>query len=76
MTRNPVASLQKFYTVSEAAELLGRKPQTIRKHCQRGRINAGRVGRGGWLIPEAEIVRLAHVWEKRFARGRPVDKGA
>ena len=50
------------YTVKEAADLLGRKPYTVRQWCLEGRINATKRAerRGGtevWNISAVEIER-------------------
>ena len=53
---------REWYTVEEAASLIGRRPYTVREWCREGRINATKRSekRGGaelWNISAAEITR-------------------
>jgi excisionase family DNA binding protein len=53
---------REWYTVEEAASLIGRKPYTVREWCREGRINATKrpEKRGGtelWNISATEITR-------------------
>lgn len=48
------------YTVDEAAQILKLKVRTVREMIHDGRIRAFKYPRGkAWMIPEAEIKRLA-----------------
>ena len=60
--RNGQDFRKEWYTVAEAAELLGKKPFTIREWCRLRRIHAEkrRCGRGRtseWIIARSEIER-------------------
>jgi len=62
-----------FHTVTEAAELMGRAPYTVREWCRLGRLNAtkalsGRGIDGEWRISREEILR----WQKEGLL--PVDR--
>ena len=51
------------YSTKEAAELLDRKPFTVREWCRLGRVNAFKIesGRGQddeWRISHEEIIRI------------------
>mgnify|MGYP001553289956 CR=1 FL=1 len=53
---------REWYTVSEVAEMLNKKPFTIREWCRFGRINAEKrkCGRGRtseWVVSRQEIQR-------------------
>jgi excisionase family DNA binding protein len=53
---------REWYTVDEVAELLGKRPYTVREWCREGRINARKrpERRGGaelWNISAAEVAR-------------------
>ncbi len=53
---------KEFHTVTEAAELMGRAPYTVREWCRLGRLNASKAlsGRGidgEWRIGSEEIQR-------------------
>ena len=55
--------VKEWYSVSEAAEALGRKPFTVREWCRHGRVNAHKrpCGRGRnqeWMLSHAEIERI------------------
>ncbi len=52
-----------YYSTKEAAELLGKRPYTVREWCRLGRINAEKAefGRGldeEWRISHEEIERI------------------
>ena len=48
---------EKVYSCKEAAELIGRSPQTISRYIRQGRIKKG--VRGGAIgIPESELLRI------------------
>ena len=55
---------RRWYTVAEAAKILGKKKYTVREYCRLGRINATReeaLGRGGlgrWCISAEELRRI------------------
>ena len=51
------------YTTKEAAELLQRKPFTVREWCRLGRVNAFKIESGSgaedeWRIPHEELLRI------------------
>ncbi len=51
------------YTTVEVAELLGKRPYTVREWCRHGRVNATKAmcGRGGeeeWRISHEELERV------------------
>jgi excisionase family DNA binding protein len=53
---------REWFTVEEAASLMGRKPYTVREWCREGRINATKrpEKRGGaelWNVSAGEIAR-------------------
>lgn len=49
--------MEKVYSCKEAAELLGKSPQTISRYLAQGRIKKG--ARGGVVgIPESELKKL------------------
>lgn len=51
----------KLYTVSEVADMLRVQPQTVRRRIRLKAMNAIKLGgANGWLIPDAELQRLAH----------------
>jgi len=52
-------------TVTEAAQLLGLSPATLRRQIANGRIRARKLGRD-WDIPEEEVRRYG-----ALSRGRP-----
>ncbi|TWU20727.1 helix-turn-helix domain-containing protein [Bythopirellula polymerisocia] len=54
---------KEWYTVAEAAEILGKAPFTVREWCRLERINASKrpSGRGTsseWMISHSEIERI------------------
>jgi excisionase family DNA binding protein len=54
---------REWYTVDEVAELLGKRPYTVREWCREGRINATKRAekRGGselWSIAADEVERI------------------
>ena len=51
---------ERLWTVDEVAERLRVHPETIRRMLRRGQLRGSMpVGpRGGWRIPESEVVRL------------------
>ena len=49
---------EKYYTITEAAELIGRHRNTISNWCTRGHLEFIQVGRGWRYIPESEISRI------------------
>ena len=54
-----------WYSVDEAAQLLGKSKFTIREHCRFGRIDAKKraAGRGAtseWIISAAELARVGN----------------
>jgi hypothetical protein len=54
---------KEFFTTAEAAELLGKRPFTVREWCRHGRVNAekrecGRGMEGEWMIQRSEIERI------------------
>ena len=58
----PLGVEREWYTVSEVAEMLKKKPFTIREWCRLGRINAEKrkCGRGRsseWVVSREEIQR-------------------
>jgi len=54
----PKTDNEKCYTITEAAELLGRHRNTISNWCTRGHLEFNQVGNGWRYIPESEIVRI------------------
>ena len=50
---------QEFYTVDEAATLLGCHPNTIRNRIKDGTLPAFKMGRWVWRIAGDDIKRLA-----------------
>ncbi len=50
---------QEFYTVDEAAALLGCHPNTIRNRIKDGSLPAFKVGKWVWRISGDDIKRLA-----------------
>lgn len=55
--------MKEAYTVAEVAELLGKRPYTVRQWCRLGRVNAKKrpVGRGDtreWEISAEEVERI------------------
>lgn len=55
--------VKESYTTAEAAELLGKRPYTVREWCRYGRVNATKAmcGRGGeeeWRISHEELERI------------------
>jgi excisionase family DNA binding protein len=56
----------KLLTLAQAAELLGRSPETLRKQVQRGSLKAQLVGKTYVVTPaEVERYRLEHLGEHR-----------
>lgn len=58
-------SEKSWYTTSEAAEILDKRPYTVREWCRLGRINADKAmsGRGideEWRISHEEIERISN----------------
>lgn len=53
-----------YYTVNEAAPLMGLKPSTVRTYAKRGQIAATKHGRD-WMIPQEEIDRYNREPHKR-----------
>lgn len=56
-------TVKEFYTTAEIAQLLGRRPYTVREWCRLGRINAEKAhsGRGldeEWRVSHDELVRI------------------
>ena len=56
-------TVKEFYTTAEIAQLLGRRPYTVREWCRLGRINAEKAhsGRGldeEWRVGHEELVRI------------------
>ena len=54
---------REWYTVEEAAEILQRRPFTVREWCRLGRVNGDKrkTGRGSsreWRISHEELVRI------------------
>lgn len=47
-----------YYTVSEAAELLGVNKVTIQRNLSKGNIKYVQIGNGWRRIPESEIKRI------------------
>ncbi|MBV8822252.1 MAG: helix-turn-helix domain-containing protein [Ktedonobacteraceae bacterium] len=44
-----------YYTPEQAAIILQKHPDTVRRLCQRGKIEGARKIGGEWLIPRATI---------------------
>jgi excisionase family DNA binding protein len=66
-----------WFSIEEAAELLGKSPYTVREWCRAGRINARKTGekRGSaevWRISAQEMTRLREdgLLEPDFHRNR------
>ena len=58
---------QTTYSIEEAAELTGRSAETIRRHCQAGKLKAAGGGKGSsWQISRVELAD----WWKRQGGGR------
>lgn len=54
--RSKVLNLEKpFYSIYEAAEILGVHERTIRNYVKTGKIKAGQVGRQ-WRISKADLL--------------------
>lgn len=56
-------TVKDFYTPDEVAEILNRRPYTIREWCRLGRVNADKKssGRGkhpAWVISQGELQRI------------------
>jgi excisionase family DNA binding protein len=49
---------QEAFTIKQAAKVLGRHEDTIRRWCKTGKIKANRVGPKLILIPRSELGRL------------------
>src|SRR5262245_17243459 len=54
---------KEWFTTAEAADLLGKRPFTVREWCRHRRVNAekrdcGRGEDGEWMIPRSEIERI------------------
>lgn len=56
-----------FLTSSEVGDVLGVAADTVKVYCNRGVLDAIKVGRQ-WLIPKAEVKRYQ---EERKGPGRP-----
>ena len=57
------AQQKEWYGIAEAAEVLGRKPFTVREWCRLGRVNGhkrpgGRGNKPEWIISHDEIIRI------------------
>lgn len=65
----PIQITGRYYTVEQAAELLGLTVDSVRRYCNAAepKIRGEKLGRD-WLIPEAEIKRYR---EERRPPGRP-----
>lgn len=55
--------IKEFYTTAELAQILGRRPYTVREWCRLGRVNAEKAhsGRGlddEWRVSHEELVRI------------------
>jgi hypothetical protein len=55
--KNPISITEKRYKVREAAELLGKKENTIRNWILLRKIAVFRIG-GAIFVPESEITRI------------------
>lgn len=56
-------TVKEFYTTAEVAQILGRRPYTVREWCRLGRIHADKAhaGRGldeEWRVGHDELVRI------------------
>lgn len=64
---------ESYLTVDEAARILGRHPEQVRRYIREGRF-AGAVKVGlMWYIPRAEAA--AYATRLRTGRGHPADAG-
>lgn len=52
--------IEKGYTISQAADLLGRHTNTIRRYIARGQISAKQLGRS-YVIPAEELRKYLDV---------------
>lgn len=56
-------TIKEWYSISDAAEALGKRPFTVREWCRLGRVNAHKrpCGRGRsqeWILSHSEIERI------------------
>lgn len=58
------------YTVSEAAEMTGYHPESIRRHIRKNKLDAAQNGRGNYRIARTEIARW---WREELEGGELFD---
>lgn len=56
-----------YLDTNQAAKALGLHPQSVKIYCQKGKLNAVKVGRS-WMISKSEVLRYK---EDRASPGRP-----
>lgn len=61
------ASMPEWLTVTEASELTGYHPETLRKLAKAGKIGAEKKGRDWWIDRD----KLLEFYRNRRPRGRP-----
>lgn len=50
-----MTTIEKTYSIAEAAAVLKKKTATVRGYCRGGRLKARKIGRD-WLILEADLI--------------------
>ena len=65
LSQNKHSIQKEWYTVSSAAEILGKAPFTVREWCRHNRVNASKrpSGRGRsteWMISHKELERIVN----------------
>ena len=66
-------TLDELVSMSEACQLLGRAPQTLRSWVRSGRLSGRCMDSRCWVFTRAEIQRMAATLPQR--RIRPTDHG-
>lgn len=62
----------RLYSISEAAELLGLSPITLRHQAQRGKLPAHRLGKSVWVVTEEALALYReHSLGRAGGRGVP-----
>lgn len=66
---NPTDPLSRLLTLDEAAQLVDRRPGTIRSWVHRGHLPVIRVGRRVWVTERAVLEAERDVWQRDQTRG-------
>lgn len=78
MARQPTKKIGATVTVTQAAEILGLSPETVRSYCRKGRCGkkiSDVFGRPGYLLSKSEVEHLKDP-ANRPVTGRPPSRVA